>query len=181
MYVNDPLAKEEPGRYITLGSGPGAVGDTVRVLQRMVEESLKHPETKRSAVYAVAGVPPTDTDGYIRAIYQTIRNRMSFVPDTFNIEQTMAPHLHSRRFIQAGTSFGDCDDFAALGAAWLMSVGVPARFAVIASPKNQGRWDHIRVEARGTKGWIPLELTSKRVPFGKSFPATRTKYFEVMP
>lgn len=181
MYVADPLSDEQPGRWVELSAGPRQLDDTLNVLRKMVRESLLYPETKRAAILAASHVRPTDTDGYIQAVFDGVRSRLSYVPDTWGIEQTIAPQIHSRRILASGKSWGDCDDYAALGAAWLTSLGVPARFAVIASPKNGGRWDHIRVEGRGADGkWIPLETTMKRLSFGQSVPGLRHKYTEVM-
>lgn len=181
MYVADPLAGEGPGTWVPLADGPGQLESTLAVIRRLVAESLRYPETKRAAVLMASHVRPTDTDGYIKAVFDGVRTRVGYVPDTWQIEQTAAPQIHSRRILASGRSWGDCDDYAALGAAWLLSLGVPARFAVIASPKNGGRWDHIRVEARNAAGvWVPLETTMRRLRFGQAVPGLRHKYTEVI-
>ena len=181
MYVQAPsVLSEGPGEWLPLASGDTGIRTTVQRLQKMVSASLTDPATKAAAVSVSRGVRPTDTAGYIKAVWDGVRHYMRYVPDTRGIEEITSPALHSRRILADGQSWGDCDDFSVLGAAWLMSLGVPARFRVLASPKNCGRFDHIRVEAQNAGGWIPLETTMRSLDLGDSVKALRSQTFNVL-
>ena len=138
------------------------------------------PTTKAVAVGISKGVRPTDRAGYIRAVWDGVRRHMRYVPDTRGIEEVTSPAIHSRRIQSDGQSWGDCDDFAALGAAWMLSLGVPARFNVLASRKNGGKFDHIRVEADDGKNWVPMETTIPRLALGESVPVLRNQIFDTL-
>lgn len=179
MYVNNPLLSEGPGKWIPLSDGEKGIDETVDVMRQLVYKSLADPAVKAAAMEAAKDVRPTDVEGYAKAVWRFVRARMKYVPDTWKIEEVTSPAIHSRRILASGSSWGDCDDFSVTGAAWLISLGVPARFAVVASLKNFGRFDHVRAEARTPRGWVPLETTMKALPYGKGVANVRTKVYEV--
>ena len=170
---------ETLGQYLPLSEGEKGVDETVEIMRRMVLQSLADPAVKELAATIVKGIPYTDSVGYAKAVYQFAKDRMQYVPDTAHIEEITAPAIHARRFLSAGRSWGDCDDFSTLQAALLKSVGVPVRFAVIASPRNKGAFDHVRLEAYTKAGWLPLESTIAKSKFGQSFRALRSKIYPI--
>lgn len=180
MYVKDPLLSESQGTFVPLSDGESGVNDTLAVMSKMVRDSLADPAVKGMAVRVSEHVRPTDRNGYIRAVWDGIRYHMKYVPDVWKTEEVTSPAVHSRRIVASGKSWGDCDDFSVLGAAWLLALGVPARLKVLASPKNGGKFDHVRAEAMNADGkWVPLETTMKKIPFGRGVPALREKNYEV--
>lgn len=142
-------------------------------MRRLVEESARYPEVKRVAVLATQGCGPVAFGCFVRKIYDFVKARMRYVPDTHEVEEITAPWVHARRFLSEGASYGDCDDFSVVEAALLKSVGVPVRLTVIASPKHGGFYDHVRAEANVAGQWIPLETTSAKLQFGQSIPDLR--------
>lgn len=179
MYYGPAPDAPELGRWFELSAGDKGIGQTVELMSRMARESLSDPLVKRVAVAATQGVKKVDPAGYAKAIFDFAKSRFRFVPDYAGVEELTSPTIHSKRILEEGRTYGDCDDFSLAQAAWLMSVGVPARFTVVASPKHKGFYDHVRVEARLPEGWIPMETTVKRSRFGQSFPVLRAKSWDV--
>ena len=114
-----------------------------------------------------------------RRVHQFAKDHMQYVADTANIEEITSPAIHAKRFLSSGTSWGDCDDFSTLQAALLKSVGVSVRFVVVASPRNGGQFDHVRLDAFTQRGWLPLESTIKNSSFGQSFKVLRSKIYPI--
>lgn len=179
MYVSFGGVPEGPGKLINLSAGDAGTDETVDIMRTMVRNSLMDPVTKAAAVMVAQNVKPTDADGYVKAVWRGVREKMLYVPDFYKTEEVTSPAIHSRRIMQGGRSWGDCDDFSMLGASWLLSLGVPARFEVIASPKNGGNLDHVRVAGLTRNGWVVLETTMKRVPFGGRVPDLRKKVYSI--
>jgi transglutaminase-like putative cysteine protease len=180
MFTGVPsLSGGNDGRWFELAGGDLGVEQTVALMQRMTRESLTDPAVKQAAVLAIKDVAKPDAQKYAAAIFQFAKDRIKYVPDYAGVEELTSPAIHSRRILNVGESYGDCDDFSMSQAAWLISLGVPARFAVVASPKGGGRLNHVRVEARAPSGWMPMESTIGKSRFGQSFPILRKKVYEV--
>lgn len=180
MYVRfDTGPEEKPGVLIPLSAGEKGTDETVDLMRQLVRKSLMDPATKAAAVMAAKAVSPNDVNGYVKAVWQAVREKIRYVPDYHGQEELTSPAIHSRRILNGGQSWGDCDDFSMLGAAWLISLGVPARFEVVASPKNGGAYDHVRVAGLTRNGWVPLETTMMKVPFGMQARTLRQKIFSI--
>lgn len=168
-----------PGVEIALSSGDIGTDETVDVMRALIRKSLLDPMTKAAAVKQTQGVDPKDTGGFVKAVWAGVRKTMQYVPDYYKVEELTSPAIHSRRIMSGGKSWGDCDDFSMLGAAWLLSLGIPARIEVVASTKNGGAYDHVRVAGLTKEGWTPLETTMKKVPFGGEGPTLRKKIYSI--
>lgn len=179
MFTGYPTLSEGPGLAVYLDAGDRGIVQTVEVMRQLARASLLDPAVKQVAVLAVRDVPKADATDYARAIFHFAKARFKYVPDLSNAEEITSPSIHSRRILERGNTYGDCDDFSVAQAAWLMSLGVPARFTTLASKKHGGAFDHVRVEAKLPQGWTPLESTIKRSLFGQSFPVIRSRSYEV--
>jgi len=179
MYVRFDGVPEKPGVVIPLSAGELGTDETVEVMRTLIRRSLTDPATKAAAVAVTAGVDAKDTLGYIRSVWAGVRAKMRYVPDVHKVEELTSPAIHSRRIMSTGSSWGDCDDFSMVGAAWLLALGVPARIEVVASPKNGGHFDHVRVAALTPKGWLPLETTVRKIPFGGAVKTLRVKTYAI--
>lgn len=179
MYVRFNSTPESRGVEIPLSAGMAGTDETVQLMAAMTRRSLLDPVTKAAAMKIAAQVRPQDVLGYIRAVWAGVKTNMTYVPDVAGQEELTSPAIHSARIMQGGKSYGDCDDFSMLGAAWLLALGVPARFDIVASPKNGGRFDHVRVDALGPQGWIPLETTMRKMPFGFTGVNLRNKLYAI--
>ena len=178
MYVRNAFP-ESLGQFLPLSEGEAGVSETVEIMRRMAIQSLLDPAVKELAAKIVKGIPYRDRAGYAEAVYQFAKDHMQYVADTANIEEITSPAIHAKRFLSSGTSWGDCDDFSTLQAALLKSVGVSVRFVVVASPRNGGQFDHVRLDAFTQRGWLPLESTIKNSSFGQSFKVLRSKIYPI--
>jgi transglutaminase-like putative cysteine protease len=179
MYVRFDGQPEKPGLVVPLAGGELGTDQTVDVMAQLVRKSLEDPATKQMAVAVTQGIDAQDPLKYVRAVWSGVRAKMRYVPDVYQVEELTSPAIHSRRILSTGASYGDCDDFSMLGAAWLLALGVPARFEVVASPKNGGKFDHVRVAALTASGWLPLETTVRKVPFGGAVKTLRMKTYSI--
>jgi len=179
MYVRFDGQPEKPGLVVPLAGGELGTDQTVDIMARLVRKSLEDPATKQMAVAVTQGIDAKDPLKYVRAVWAGVRAKMRYVPDVYQVEELTSPAIHSRRILSTGASYGDCDDFSMLGAAWLLALGVPARFEVVASPKNGGKFDHVRVAALTASGWLPLETTVRKVPFGGAVKTLRMKTYSI--
>lgn len=179
MYVRLGWVPEKPGVEFGLSAGMKGTDETLDIMQVLTRKSLLDPVTKAAAMKMAANVRPQDVNGYIKAVWAGVRDRMTYVPDVFGQEELTSPAIHSARIMTSGRSYGDCDDFSMVGAAWLLALGVPARFEVVASPKHGGKFDHVRVAGMGPNGWVPLETTMRRVPYGASGKVLNLKTYAV--
>ena len=164
---------------IPLSTGDAGTYETLEKMRGLVHESITRPEVKEVAMRAIWNCPPSNPLCYSRGIYDYAKLRMRYVPDTFGVEEITAPWVHAKRILETGMSYGDCDDFSVFQSAMLNSIGVPTRFGVIATPKNGGKFDHVRVEANVLGRWLPMETTRARAKFGERFPELRSVYIEV--
>jgi transglutaminase-like putative cysteine protease len=179
VFTGYPSLAEGPGVEVPLSGGDRGIVETVRVMQKLVRDALADPAVKQAAVLAVRDVPRADATAYAKAIFDFTKQRFKYVPDLANAEEITSPSIHSRRILEKGSTYGDCDDYSVAQAAWLMSLGVPARFTTLASKKHGGAFDHVRVEAKLPTGWAPMESTIKRSVFGQTFPVIRSRSYEV--
>jgi transglutaminase-like putative cysteine protease len=162
-----------------LSAGDSGTYETVNIMKQLVTETDKDPNVKRVAVQAVQNCKPNDSLCYIKSVFDFARSKIVYVPDIQNVEEVQSPSVHSKRILEIGQTYGDCDDYAVAQAAWLRAVGIKTRFTVVASPKNGGKFDHIRVDAYFMNRWIPLESTIKKLDLGRKLPSFREKSFEI--
>ena len=101
-------------------------------------------------------VPEKDTEAEIAAIFKALRRDIRYTSDVVGVDT----YAHPKRTLEMRG--GDCDEYAATGAAALMAVGIPARFKVIRT-KSSPTWDHIYIQAGTPKNnptkWISLDAS----------------------
>lgn len=120
-----------------------------------------------------------DTEAEIRAIFNAMRRDVRYTSDPVGADL----FVHPKRTLKHRA--GDCDDFASLGCAALMAIGIRCRFKVIRT-KNSESWDHIYLMAGTPKGrperWISLDASVPVAP-GWEVPAKHvaaSRVFEVL-
>lgn len=100
--------------------------------------------------------PEKDTEAEIAAIYKALRRDVRYTSDVVGVDT----YAHPRRTLELGGE--DCDGYAALGCAALMSVGIPCRFKVIRT-KDSSTWNHIFIQGGASKSnptrWISLDAS----------------------
>jgi len=158
-----------------LAHGDAGVEQTICVLKCLIDDGVKDPAINLKAIQILrdAGVSNFGMRGAgvmdrLRAFYDWISQPANFlyVPDPigpFGPKETVRP---------ARTLFdvrgGDCDDYSALLAALLGTVGIRTRLVTIAADRSSPNdFSHIYPEAEAAPGrWIPLDAARPGAQFG---------------
>lgn len=115
------------------------------------EHGRKSPIIRAKAVEIVRYVPAKDHRGRIHAIWEWVKDHVTYIRDIHEVETLHWPTQVLEQM------YGDCDDQAMLVAALLESVGIPTRFKAVGF--SPGQLSHVYAQARLGSGWIALETT----------------------
>src|SRR5579872_7064876 len=131
-----------PGLFYSapLAGGDAGPEQTISLLRVLVDDAWKDPVVNRTAIEVIrnAGVPPYDTWGQIRAIYDFAR-RFYFVNDPV-MKEALRP---TRDLLELMA--GDCDDINGnVLPALLGSIGLETRLVTVAAD-SQTRSEERRV------------------------------------
>ena len=152
------LAQVQP-----LPGGASGVARTVAQMRRLVREGRRHPAIRAAALSVISSLPPRDTEGEARALFEFVRDQIRYVRDVHATETlSQAP-------ITLATMAGDCDDQVILLGALLESIGLPTRF-VLSAHQMPGELDHVCLEVLAGDEWRGCDPTEP-VPFGWLPPA----------
>lgn len=140
--------------------------DKIRILRKLVDEALKHPQKSRELRDIVTRVlsqrcgktwcvAEKDWRGEVEAIFNFVRQRVRYTKDIDGKDTFQSPlYTLSRRA-------GDCDDFSTLLAAMLRMAGHRVKFRVVRTKKSSN-WDHIYVLVEmppGSNRWMALDAS----------------------
>lgn len=147
------------GPTITTMSLPSGDRGTRKTLDNMMalaaagSRDIAIRETVANVVRS-AGVDGHDIAGQVAAWFHYVRDAIYFLNDPVTSEWLQSP-----RYTLA-MKLGDCDDRATLLAAGLMSIGIPARFKVVALDRSRpGTMSHVYVVANVWGQTVPLDPT----------------------
>lgn len=165
--------------------GKMPIKDRVRLIQNLIEDSVKDPAMRELSLKITNSCPDRDGECETKMIYEWIRNNVRYTGDVAPIKMKNGQvegidlFQSARRTVQF--KGGDCDDQSILGATLLSLSGIPARLR-ITKPEGAGPddWAHIYVMAglpkTNPKKWVSVDTTlppymakfGKEVPFGKN-------------
>jgi transglutaminase superfamily protein len=137
-------------------------------------EGAQHPQVRDFALQATAGCLDRDDWGQAQAIYRAVKDKIRFRGEYGETVQTPLLTLQWQA--------GDCDDFATLLCALLLSIGIPSRIQTIAVPGHKD-FGHVfcvvGVRQRGqVVAWPPLDPTVPGTAAGWQPPnAIRRKFW----
>jgi transglutaminase-like putative cysteine protease len=115
----------------TISAGYVGSMQTLARMKSIVRQSLVQPDVTQAAARIAAFLPPRDQVRQAVAIRDFLVRVFRFVPDPKGVELLRTPLFQLREIRKGGTTAGDCDDAAILGAALGLAVGIPAVFRVI--------------------------------------------------
>lgn len=150
--------------------GDAGVEQTMDLLRHLIDDAAKDPAINVQAIqilraYNVANFGVEDRT---RAFYDWISQPANFlyVPDPvgpFGPKETLRP---ARTLFQVRG--GDCDDYTALMASLLCTVGIPVRAVTIAADRRAPtEFSHIYPEAQvGPNAWLPLDAARPGAQYG---------------
>lgn len=182
MLANIPRAADlEPGRVtrLSIPSGDRGTAATLRVMARLVRDSLTDPLTLYAARAIVRGVPESAALERAHEIRQYLGSRVAFALDPVNLELVWRPRAMLEDIAARGFAEGDCDDVAVLGAALGEAIGLPARFVVYGFASPFAPFTHVFTELlAGPAGWVDLDTTRPQQPTAGQTPL-RVKTFNI--
>ena len=157
-----------------LARGDRGVEQTIHVLKCLIDDAVKDPGINVQAIQILrdAGVANFGVMDRLQAFYAWISQPANFlyVPDPigpFGPKETVRP---ARTLFQV--KGGDCDDYSALLASLLGTVGIRSRLVTIAAdPAAPNDFSHIYPEAEVSRNvWIPLDAARPGAQFGLAPP-----------
>lgn len=157
-----PLVPKVLGRF---PMAPGHAGnmDAPRIMARLAREAEGVPSVL-AAAQRIAGDAQTPGDR-VRRIRRFLERRVRFHPDPLHFETIKEPEFQLREIERDGTTAGDCDDIATLGAALGLALGLPARFRVMAFDAA-APFEHVTADLFDGSEWVDLDVSREfqRVP-----------------
>lgn len=115
----------------TIATGYVGSMQTLARMRSIVRQSLASPDVIQTAARIITMLPPRDQERQAIAIRDMLDRVFRFVADPKGVELLRTPTFQLREIKAHGTTVGDCDDAAILGAALGMAVGIGAIFRVI--------------------------------------------------
>lgn len=151
-------------RLSEVPEGERGTDATVSKIIDIVNGSLRQPTIRLIALELLkrAGVSDRDYLGQAKAVWRWIVDNVRFIRDTVGVEVVQSPEVTLK--LRAG----DCDDHVTLLGALLKAIGIPVRFRVIGSTRDQ--FKHIYPEAWIGGRWLPVDTTMQK-PFGYKPPS----------
>lgn len=151
--------------YKNLGGFKGTER-TIQHMRKLVDEGKLDPLVVLTAQRIVKGVDRRDYPAQARAIFNFVKDGVSYVRDPVDVEVVKSPGLTLK------TRTGDCDDQAVLFSALAESVGIRSAFkAIKADPRYPGEFTHVySLVMLPGKGWVPADTIVPRAQLGWEAP-----------
>lgn len=132
---------------------------TLRTMRDVAIRAARSPRVVETAVRIVRGVSGRDFTSMAAEIRQWLEEHIRFIPDPrIDGEVLRTPRYLLEQIDREGQAAGDCDDVATLAAALGKSVGLRARFVVLAFAPG-GPFRHVFTELHTPRGWREMDVT----------------------
>jgi transglutaminase-like putative cysteine protease len=139
--------------------GHFATRATVFKMRDIANAAMTDPVVMRAAADAVRGVDGKNPAALAFALLGWLTARVQFLPDPLvNGDVLRTPRYLLSEIARTGIARGDCDDCAMLAAAMAKSIGLAARFVVLAFTPG-APFEHVFTQVRVPRGWFPLDVT----------------------
>jgi len=175
------LASTSPSitvKRISTRSQNAALDDRIKYIRMQIDKGIQDGRVRQVAAQFLRGVKERDHIGELRSIYDNVRKLVRYTWDINGIDTYQTP----MRTLEFGIA--DCDDYAILLVALLMSIGYTCKLVVIRL-KEAKEWGHIYAAVgyppKNPKLWIPLDA-SVPAKIGWEAPdsmVAERKYFDV--
>jgi hypothetical protein len=125
------------------GGGKTTAKKTLAQMARNIRGELASPEVWETARNIVAQVPERDQALQARVIRSWCKARFRYVADPVDIDLLASPRYLLDKIKQHGYVQGDCDDAAALTAALVTAIGIPAELHAVAFISPHAPFTHV--------------------------------------
>lgn len=162
-----PLPSSDLGTFFTLAQ-----------MRAMVYREFMLPMVRLTATDIVAGLGGVDGVEQAHMIRDWLENHTEFLRDPDGVEMLHGPAWQIQQVRQRGNVQVDCDDVAMLSAALGKSIGLRARFAVVAFDGGPFRHVWTELSPGAAPSWVDMDVTrpSQGLLFNR---ITRTAYRNV--
>lgn len=159
--------------------GDGGTYATLAKMKSLVRSGAANPLVRGTAARFVRDSTPSDALLHARLIREWVDGNTIFLRDLSTAEALYHPGDIIKEIQQRGIAQVDCEDVAMLAAALGVSIGLRARFVVLAF-RPGGPFQHVYTELSDPAGriWIDVDTTRPSQMFDSLFP-TRTFKTEV--
>lgn len=144
----------ESVRWIPEGNAGHEI--TVRVMRMLARRAATDPLLQRIAADNLMDAGPPELRAW--RLKRWLEDHAVFEPDPPGTEYIRTPAELAGRIQESGAAQGDCDDFAALGAALAHIAGLESRFVLLGFLPG-APWRHVYTEVRANGEWLPLDPT----------------------
>jgi transglutaminase-like putative cysteine protease len=151
-----------------------SLNDRIAFIKGQIYKALVDPKQKirQLALEIIEGCESKDYECYVAKIFHFVQANVKYVRDYEGLDT----YQHPLRTLQFGGA--DCDDFAILNSALLMSIGIPVKLRVIKTKKTED-WSHIYTMAglppTNPTYWVALDQTVKGAYLGWEAPKSLIK------
>lgn len=144
---------------VEIPDGDAGTFATIEHMRALVNDRCAHWRIRDLALRIIGRADaPGEQAARIRA---WLRTRVRFVPDPDTTELLHDPVLLAEWIDRDGSVGVDCDDVAMLAAALGKSIGLAARFVVVAFFASDAPYSHIWAELFDGSGWREMDTTRK--------------------
>jgi hypothetical protein len=160
---------------------------TLKQMRKVARAAAITPDVRGVATTVVAG-SGSRAASQIRALGDWMGPLVSFVRDPYQVEMITDPAVLLRQLKVIGVIAADCDDVATLAAALGLSIGMRARFVVVAFaygdpkvPAAKKPYEHVFTQLApptGPAAWVSFDFT-RQAQDARAVPIARAATVEV--
>lgn len=141
---------------LTLPDGDAGVTQTLWAMKACADDAVESGGPVLRIAQRIAAQAGRKASDQLRAVYDWFRDHVVFKRDALALEHVRHPDQLALEVEVDGTTAGDCDDVATLGAALVRALGIrPA--LVLASVKPNGAFHHVLFAAELGGRWVYLD------------------------
>jgi transglutaminase-like putative cysteine protease len=149
--------RRAPVRLEVLPIGDAGTYRTVDVMKSLARAAQMN-DTVRRLGESLAGGNGSAVQRALR-LRDWLARHFLFVRDPASVELLTTPGEQLRQIADTGSTYGDCDDAATLGAALAIAGGLPVRYVLYGFGPPPSFFSHVFVEIPTSAGAVDLDVT----------------------
>lgn len=151
---------------------------TVARMRDLARRASVHPALRQVAGRLVEGIGGSAWALQARILRDWVTDRVRFLPDPTYAETLHDPLWSLDQILTRGQVQLDCDDVAMLAAALGLSIGLRARFVVVAFLSPNAPYTHVWADLGNGRSWVTVDPTRPLQGLA-GLPISRVHYAEV--
>lgn len=154
----------------SIPGGDAGTRRTLKAMRQLARVSAYDPQVRRVALDITNGIAGKNSLGQIAALDAWLRRMVRFTRDPRGAELLIDPRTMIREVLTVGGPLRlDCDDAATLSASLGLSIGLRARFVVVAFLSPTAPYAHVWTELSAPSGpgvgvWKDVDVTRDAQP-----------------